>query len=108
MHAYTWRRLRAKTEEQKQLIASLDKQVQEKQASQSGELKLLSEEAAALRAELKSVVEETQVHVLRCGRPAKIWGGATRYQPALHVFPGIFGQSSVEPQPRLVVVHLRR
>lgn len=35
--------------------------MQEKLASQSGEVKALSEEAAALRSELKTVVEETQV-----------------------------------------------
>ncbi|CAM9709129.1 unnamed protein product [Pylaiella littoralis] len=53
-------RLRAKIEEQKQLAASLEGQLQEKLASQSGKVKALSEEAAALRSELKAAVEETQ------------------------------------------------
>ncbi|CAM9141926.1 unnamed protein product [Scytosiphon promiscuus] len=53
-------RLRSRTEGQKQLAGSLEDQLQEKMASQSGEMKALSEEAAALRSELKTVVEETQ------------------------------------------------
>lgn len=44
-----------------QLAKALEAQLQEKLASQSGEMKILSEEASALRDELKTVVEETQV-----------------------------------------------
>lgn len=54
-------RLRSRTQEQKQLAGSLEGQLQEKMASQSGEVKTLSEEAAALRSELEAVIEETQV-----------------------------------------------
>lgn len=54
-------RLRPKIEEQTQLAGSLESQLQEKLASQSGEVKALSEEAAALRNELKTAVGETQV-----------------------------------------------
>ena len=42
-------------------MESLGAELQEKLASQSGEVKALSDEAAALRAELKTVVDETQV-----------------------------------------------
>lgn len=54
-------RLRSNIEEQRQLAESLERQLQEKLTSQSGEVKVLSEEAAALRNELKTVAEETQV-----------------------------------------------
>lgn len=54
-------RIRAKAEEQRSLIEPLDKQLQEKLASQSGAVKLLSEEAVTLRAELAKITEETQV-----------------------------------------------
>lgn len=62
-HAY---RLRSRKEEQTKLAASLEDQVQEKLASQSGEVKALSEEASVLRSELKTVVEETQVRYHHC------------------------------------------
>lgn len=55
------RRLRSRKEEQTKLAESLEAQWQVKLASQSGEAKALSEEAAALRSELETVVEETQV-----------------------------------------------
>ncbi len=54
-------RLKTRQEEQMQLAQALEAQLQEKLASQSGEMKILSEEAAALRDELKTVAEETQV-----------------------------------------------
>lgn len=55
------RRLRSTKEEQAKLAECLEAQLQELLASQSGEVKALSEEAAALRSELKTVVDETQV-----------------------------------------------
>lgn len=60
------RRLRSNIAEQKQMAASLESQLQEKLASQSGEVKALAEEAAALRNELKAAVEETQVLHMLC------------------------------------------
>lgn len=63
-------RIRAKAEEQRRLIEPLDKQLQEQLASQSGAVKLLSEEAVALRAELATITEETQVKP-----PTDYWHG---------------------------------
>lgn len=62
LHARTCR-LRARKEVQKKLGESLEAQLQEKLASQSGEVKALSDEAAGLRSELKTVAEETQVKI---------------------------------------------
>ncbi|CAM9186530.1 unnamed protein product [Ascophyllum nodosum] len=53
-------RLLAKTNEQERLAKDLGQKIEAKRASQSAALKALSEEAAALRSELKSATDETK------------------------------------------------